>query len=87
MLAGVCRMGFIVCVAFLTGVNRIFQADLAYDDSFIPRQAVYLFVLPAVLLFREDFYMKGMERFLRKFGEIYSGRCIWHTFCFSMCSC
>lgn len=62
--------GLLYVLLSLTGVNRIFQADLAYDDSFIPRQAVYLFVLPAVLLFREDFYMKGMERFLRKFGEI-----------------
>lgn len=57
-------------VLSLAGVNQIFQADLAYDSSFIPRQAVYLFVLPAVILFREDTYMKKVDWFLKRYGEI-----------------
>ena len=58
-----------VLLSFLK-VNQLLQADLAYESSYIPRQAVYYFVLPAAILFREDFYLKRAERFLEKYGEI-----------------
>lgn len=59
-----------VLLSFL-GVNRLFQTDLSYEYSFIPRQAVYLFVLPAVILLRDDFYFKKTEQFLRQYGEVF----------------
>ena len=62
--------GLLQVVLSFTGINQIFQTDLAYDTSYLARQAVYLFVLPAILLFRENLYMKGTERFLKKYGEI-----------------
>ena len=62
--------GLLYVMLSLTKVNQLMQADLAYDLSFLPRQAVYFFVLPAAILFREERYMKWMERFLKKYGEI-----------------
>lgn len=62
--------GLLHVVLSFTGVNRAFATDLAYDATYIPRQAVYLFVLPAAILFRENTYLKGAERFLKKYGEI-----------------
>ena len=62
--------GLFYVLLSIAGVNRIMQADLAYEYSFIPRQAVYFFVLPAAILFRDDTYMKGFEWFLKRYGEI-----------------
>ena len=62
--------GLLYVLLSFAGVNQIFNADLAYEKSYIPRQAVYFFVFPAAILFREDMYMKGIDRFLKKYGEI-----------------
>ena len=62
--------GLFYVLLSLTKVNQLMQADLAYDLSFLPRQAVYFFVLPAAILFREERYMKWPERFVKKYGEI-----------------
>ena len=62
--------GLLYVLFSFTGVNQIFQTDLVYDSSFIPRQAVYLFVLPAAILLREDTWMRGVKRFLKKYGEL-----------------
>lgn len=62
--------GLLYVLLSLTKVNQMMQADLAYDMSFLPRQAVYFFVLPAAILFREKQYMKWVEWFLKEYGEI-----------------
>ena len=62
--------GLLYVLLSLLKVNQLMQADLTYDLSFLPRQAVYFFVLPAAILFREESYMKWVDRFLKKYGEI-----------------
>lgn len=62
--------GLLYVLLSYLGVNQIFNADLAYERSFIPRQAVYFFVFPATILFREDSYVKGIDRILNRYGEI-----------------
>lgn len=53
------------------GMNKSFNLDLYFDPSYIPRHAVYFFVLPAMLLFREDIYVKGKDWFLNHYGEAF----------------
>lgn len=43
--------------------------DLYYDKSFIARQAVYLAVLPTIILFQDSFYTKGKEYLINHYGE------------------
>lgn len=62
--------GLIYVVLSFLKVNRVFDADLAYETSYIPRQAVYFAVFPAAILFRENLYLKNVERFLKRYGEI-----------------
>lgn len=62
--------GMLYVLLSFTKVNQMMQADLTYDLSFLPRQAVYFFVLPAAILFREKLYMSWVDRFLKKYGEI-----------------
>lgn len=63
--------GLFYVVLSLAGMNRIPALDLYYDPSYIPRHAVYFFVLPAMLLFREDIYVKGIDWFLNHYGEFF----------------
>ena len=49
------------------GFSRL---DLYFDKSFIPRQAVYMFILPAVILFQDDFYTKGKDYILSHYGTV-----------------
>ena len=47
--------GLLYVLLSFTKVNQMMQADLTYDLSFLPRQAVYFFVLPAAILFRRSY--------------------------------
>lgn len=69
--------GLLYVLLSLVGINRVFQADLTYNYSFIPRQAVYFFVFPSIILFRNNTYMNGAEHILRKYGEIL----FWVLYC------
>ena len=62
-------LGILHVLLSYAGVNRLFDADVYYEYSYIPRQAVYLFVLPAAFLFREKMYVRGKEWLLKHYGE------------------
>lgn len=63
-------LGAVHIILSYAGVNRLFDADVYYEASYIPRQAVYLFVLPAALLFREKMYVRGKDWLLKRYGEL-----------------
>jgi hypothetical protein len=52
-------------------VNREFpKLDLYFDKSFIPRQASYYLVLPAIFLFQDKYYTRAKEYLISHYGEI-----------------
>ncbi len=63
-------LGAVQILLSYTGVNRLFDADMYYETSYIPRQAVYLFVFPAALLFREKMYVRAKDWLLKHCGEV-----------------
>lgn len=50
--------------------QRLWDLDLYFDKSYLLRQAVYLFVLPAILLFQDDFYTRGKDYLIHHYGEL-----------------
>lgn len=58
-------------ISFL-GINKfVASEDLYLMRSYIPRQAYYLFILPSVILFQDDFYIKGIDHFLLKYWKYF----------------
>ena len=55
-----CLVGFLVIgllyvlLSYLGVYQGFSRLDLYFDKSYIPRQAVYMFVLPAVILFQDE---------------------------------
>ncbi len=60
---------FHVMISFMGMNQSLWNLDLYYDKSYIPRQAVYLFMLPAVILCQDKFYTKGKEYLISHYGE------------------
>ena len=71
LLIAFAAWGLLYVLLSYVGVGQLlFGTDQYYDSSFIPRQAVYLFVLLVPLLFREDFFTKGLDWMIRHYGEV-----------------
>lgn len=63
--------GLLMVVFSLVGVNKFFiSSDLYSNVFYIPRQAYYLAVLPALILMREDMYMNSLKKNLNRYGDI-----------------
>lgn len=69
--------GAVMATISFFGLNAAFAGpDLMMDKSFIPRHAIYLYFMPAVIVMAEPEYRQLMEQFLAKcslplFGIIY----------------
>ena len=63
--------GFIMVGLSLLGLNRFFISGELYTSiAYIPRQAYYLMVLPAIILFQDDFYTIKLDWFVSRFGRV-----------------
>ena len=64
-------IGIMHILLSLADANHIFGAlDVYYDKSFVLRQAVYLFMLPAIILFRDELYTRKKEYLITHYGEL-----------------
>lgn len=58
-----------VFVSFI-GLNSFFiSSDLLINNSYIARQAYYLFLLPSIILFKEGYYTDKFSCFIKKYGS------------------
>lgn len=62
------RLLMVLC-SFI-GINKLFISSNLYTNvRYIPRQAYYLVVLPALILMREEAYMMPLKKFINKYGN------------------
>ena len=71
-----------VLLSYLGVHQKFSDLKVYFDKSFIPRQAFYLLLLPAIILFQDGFYTKGKEYIIKHYGEIF----FWCLFLISFLS-
>lgn len=63
--------GLIMVGLSFLGFNKFFISDELYTSiAYIPRQAYYLMVLPAILLFQDDSYTAKADWFVSRYGRV-----------------
>lgn len=61
---------FIIVVLSILGINKLWiSEDVFTSVRYVPRQAFYLFFLPAIFLFQERRYTRGLDSFLDRYEE------------------
>jgi len=76
--------GLLMAVLSFIGVNRfLVNSGLFISKSYIPRQAYYLFILPACILFKDTYYTTKFDEIIKKFGTWIFWACfvfvMWHN--------
>jgi hypothetical protein len=62
--------GLIFVFFSFIGINKFFISNELFTAArYIPRQAYYLFFVPAIIMFQDKFYTEKLDGFIKKYGS------------------